>query len=270
MKRRIVLLITAILLLTCCLTSASATQAQLRYVTDMADLLTQEQVDALEVRAAQISERYNFGVYIITVNDFRQYANASRISSAAIEIYDSYQLGWGEDHAGTMLMLSMNERDYNLDFNSSRADEAFTGAGRDRLEERVVSYLRNNDYYGAFQRYLSACDEYLLAAENGQPVGKGEHSSEDSEREGALFIAVAVGAVAALITGLILSAPMHTAGLKHDANAYAVAGSLKLHRRSDMFLHRSVTRVPRQTQSSSGGSSHHYSSGSHSGRSGKF
>ena len=50
-----------------------------------------------------------------------------------------------------------------------------------------------------------------------------------------------------------------------------IQGSLNLRRRSDMFLHRSVSRRPRQTESSgSSGGSHHYSSGSHSGRSGKF
>lgn len=79
------------------------------------------------------------------------------------------------------------------------------------------------------------------------------------------------GAIAALLAGIITCAPMHSAKMKRDADQYVVRGSLNLIRRSDMFLHRSVSRRPRETQSSgSSGGSHSYSSDSHSGRSGKF
>ena len=96
-------------------------------------------------------------------------------------------------------------------------------------------------------------------------------SSADEEK---LPVAIALipGAVAALLVGIFTIAPMHSAGVKQDADSYIVQGSLELRRRSDMFLHRSVSRRPRETQSSGNqsGGSHHYSSGSHSGRSGKF
>ena len=96
-------------------------------------------------------------------------------------------------------------------------------------------------------------------------------SSADEEKLPAA-IALIPGAIAALLVGIFTSAPMHSAGVKRDADSYMVQGSLELHRRSDMFLHRSVSRRSRETQSSGNhsGGSHHYSSGSHSGRSGKF
>ncbi len=173
----------------------------------------------------------------------------------------------GSDRAGTSLTISMAGRDYNLDFNSSRADEACTEAGRDRMESRILDYFRRDDYYGGFNEYLDICGEYLAAAEAGHPVGQGEQGAD----EGApVIIAVILGLVAAAIVGLALWLPMKTAGIKHDADQYAVPGSMNLSRRSDMFLRRSVSRRPRQTQSSGGSHSHHYSSGSHSGRSGKF
>lgn len=274
MKRRIAIA-GLVLLLTCMVFPMCFAQGTFPFITDKAGLLTAEEVRALEDRASEISTRYEMGVYIIALDDFQKYSNYRSISNAAMDIYDSYGLGLGEDKAGVTLMLSMAERDYNLDFYGSRADYAFTEAGRDRMEERIVSFLRYGDYYGAFSAWLDLCDSYLRAAKDGNPVGQGEPSSADwqEDSEGMGFLAVIPGIVAAALTGAVLVAPMRTAGQKANANDYVVDGSLELTRRSDMFLRRSVTRRPRQNNSNSrpgGGGGVHYSGGGHSGRSGKF
>ena len=274
MKRRIAIA-GLVLLLTCMVFPICFAQGTFPFITDKAGLLTAEEVRTLEDRASEISTRYEMGVYIIALDDFQKYSNYRSISNAAMDIYDSYGLGLGEDKAGVTLMLSMAERDYNLDFYGSRADYAFTEAGRDRMEERIVSFLRYGDYYGAFSAWLDLCDSYLLAAKDGNPVGQGEPSSADwqEDSEGMGFLAVIPGIVAAALTGAVLVAPMRTAGQKANANDYVVDGSLELTRRSDMFLRRSVTRRPRQNNSNSrpgGGGGVHYSGGGHSGRSGKF
>ena len=274
MKRRIAIA-GLVLLLTCMVFPMCFAQGTFPFITDKASLLTAEEVRALEDRASEISTRYEMGVYIIALDDFQKYSNYRSISNAAMDIYDSYGLGLGEDKAGVTLMLSMAERDYNLDFHGSRADYAFTEAGRDRMEERIVSFLRFGDYYGAFSAWLDLCDSYLLAAKDGNPVGQGEPSSADwqEDSEGMGFLAVIPGIVAAALTGAVLVAPMRTAGQKANANDYVVDGSLELSRRSDMFLRRTVTRRPRQNNSGNrpgGGGGVHYSGGGHSGRSGKF
>lgn len=274
MKRKIAILISVLLLLTCIAVPVCCAEGTFPYVTDKAGLLTAQELSALEDRAKDISSRYDLGVYIIVLDDFQKYSNYRSISNAAMDIYDSYGLGMGEDKSGVTLMLSMAERDYILDFFGSRADYAFTEAGRDRMEERVVSHLRSNNYYGAFTAWLDLCESYLRSAENGTPVGQGELSSADwqEDSEGMGFLAVIPGILAAALTGAILVAPMRTAGQKTHASDYVVDGSLELTRRSDMFLRRSVTRRPRQDNHNSrpGGGSVHYSGGGHSGRSGKF
>lgn len=261
----------ALLLAACFTVTAFATQSD--YVIDEAGLFTDAQRQALEQRAAAISAEYDFGVYIVTLEDFRDYTNSSNIEKFAVRYYDDHDFGFGDDHAGTMLMLSMAERDYCLDFNSKRADTIFTEAGRDWMENRFLLHFRGNDFYSGFNEYLNTCEEYLEAARNGEPVGQGMPSSADEEKLSPA-IALIPGAIAALLVGIFTCAPMHSAGTKRDADQYVVQGSLNLRRRSDMFLHRSVSRRPRQTQSSGGSGhssgSHHYSSGSHSGRSGKF
>lgn len=77
----------------------------------------------------------------------------------------------------------------------------------------------------------------------------------------------------AVVTAIILVAPMRTAKVKDQADDYVVPGSMHLTRQSDQFLRRTVTRTPRQKEqtSHSGGSvSTSHVSGSHSGRTGKF
>lgn len=278
MKRRyFAILLMAALLVSCFAVSALATQAQLNYVTDEAGLFTDTERGTLESRAQEISERYNFGVYIITLPDYRDYTTSSSVETCAMELYDDNTLGWGSDRAGTMLLLSMQERDFDLDFYSSRANRIFTEVGRDRMEDRFIPYFRNDNFYGGYMEYLNTCEEYLQAAEEGHPVGEGEsrHSGQDEKASPAL--ALIPGGIAALLVGIFTSAPMHSAKQQRDANQY-VRGRLNLRRRSDMFLNRTVSRSPRNTESRSSGSSgssggshsHSYSSGGHSGRSGKF
>lgn len=275
MKRRyFAILLMAALLVSCFAVSALATQAQLNYVTDEAGLFTDTERGTLESRAQEISERYNFGVYIITLPDYRDYTTSSSVETCAMELYDDNTLGWGSDRAGTMLLLSMQERDFDLDFYSSRANRIFTEVGRDRMEDRFIPYFRNDNFYGGFMEYLDTCEEYLQAAEEGRPVGEGESRYSGQDEKASPALALIPGGIAALLVGILTSAPMHSAKQQRDASQY-VRGGLNLRRRSDMFLNRTVSRSPRNTESRSSGSSggshsHSYSSGGHSGRSGKF
>lgn len=273
-KRNLVSLILVLLIVNCFVISACAA-----HVTDDARLFSDQERAYLEQRATEISEKYNFGVYIVTLDNYLNYHGSSNIEKFTINYYDENGFGYGDDKAGTTLLLSMAERDYDLDFNSERANEIFTYSGREQMKSRFLAFFRQNDFYGGFDEYLSTCEEYLQAAADGTPVGASDdvpdgywdnYTDYDNERL-PLWIALIPGAIAAILAGVLTSIPMHSAKKKQDADVYRVPGSLDIRRRSDMFLHRSVTRTPRETESSgSSGDSHNYSSGSHSGSSGKF
>lgn len=261
--------------------TAFATQddssAQLAYVTDTANLLTDDQQMALETRAEELSREYEFSIYIIAVTNYRNYSHETDFWDANVDIYKTYDLGWGSDKAGASLMVSTDERDFCLHFNSDRADYVFSEAGRDAIEDRIISYLRENDYYGAFNEYLNACQEYLEAAANGTPVAAGQGSRNDvQQKRGFSLLFFLPGIFLAGVTAVVLAAPMRSAGVKSQADDYTVPGSMRLTRQSDHFLRRTVSRRPRQTenrppQGGGGGSfTTSHSSGSHSGRTGKY
>lgn len=237
---------------------ANSNVETLDYVTDLSGLLSQNTQAELERMAQNVSQQHQFGVYVLVVPDFRQYA--SDTFRFSMGIYEQYQLGFGSDKDGVLLMLSMQDRDYELLFHGSRADKAFTEYGRDLMEDRFLEYFRRDAFAAGFQEYIRCCDEYLLAEEAGQPI--------DEVKSFAIWMLIP-GILAAVIAGLVLYAPMQSAKVQHNANLYVAEDGVSLQRQSDLFLHRTVQRRPRQTQSSSGHSSSHHS-GSYSGRSGKF
>ena len=249
-------------------------QAKLGYVNDTAGLLTADQKNALLNRATELSKEYEISIYIIAVQDYTKYSTASAISDAYIDIFNDYDLGWGENRDAVAFLLSMDTREFNFDFNGDWANYAFTEGGRDRMEDRVLPYLRENEYYNGFNEYLNVCQEFLEAASQGTPIGEGERSRNEGGGFSLLFFLP--GLFAAGVYAVILIAPMHTANVKTQADDYIVPGSMRLTRQSDHFLRRTVSRTPRQKDNdhhsgSSGGSvSTSYSSGSHSGRSGHF
>lgn len=244
------------------------------HVYDEYGLMDAEQGAQLERFAAEVSEAHGFDVVIHTVPDFRDYG-FSDVYDYAVQFYEA---GNFRDN-GSMLVLSMAERDYCVIFSGSVGAEAFTETGRDDLERAFLGFFRGGDYPTGFWSYIDSCDKYLTAYEQGSPIGSGtDHSQEgyipyyDTVQEKpSPALALIPGIIAAIITGVCMAIPMRSAKEKHDASDYS--SRLNLTRRQDMFLHRTVTRTPKPQNNSSsggGGSFHHSSGSSMSGRSGKF
>lgn len=209
-KRNLVSLILVLLIVNCFVISACAA-----HVTDDARLFSDQERAYLEQRAAEISEKYNFGVYIVTLDNYLNYHGSSNIEKFTMNYYDENGFGYGDDKAGTTLLLSMAERDYDLDFNSDRANEIFTYSGREQMKSRFLAYFRQNDFYGGFDEYLSTCEEYLQAAADGTPVGASDgvpdgywdnYTDYDNERL-PLWIALIPGAIAAILAVYLQASP---------------------------------------------------------------
>lgn len=271
----------SILFLLCILLILPVSAAAQSYVFDEAGLFTAEEAQDLNDWAQEISEYHNFGVYIHTVQDFTD-GGYTDVFQYAKDFYISNNLGKGSGKDGAMLMLSMADHDYQLLFNGYVSDMAFTETGRDDMERHFLDGFRRGDFAGGFKAYLSDCDSCLTAYEAGTPIGSGtDHSAtgyipyyeeEPQPRSFNLLVSLIPGLIAAAITGIALSVPMRSAKEKRDAAGYT-EGSVHLTRRQDLFLHRSVMRTPKSPPPSSGGGSggsFHSSSGSFSGRSGKF
>ena len=116
MKKRICCLLLAFMLtLVFCVSVAAAEEAgaQLYYVTDAAGLLSKNENILLEKMAESVSQKYGVGVYIVTVEDYRDF-HSEGVYKATYTIYHEYTMGEGPNRDGIMLLLSMDDRDWAM------------------------------------------------------------------------------------------------------------------------------------------------------------
>lgn len=262
-------------LLLCLTLSVSVSAFDGTYVFDEAGTLSDEQARALENQALSMAQTYNFGVYLVTVDDFTDYGYED-VYDCAVAFYKESELGLGDNQDGELLFMSMSNRKYALVYRGY-GDTAFTEYGRDLLEEDMLSCFRDDDWYGGFQQYMQWSETLLEEAANGTPLGWEEygdyHPDDSSDDEPGLFEWVLTLGIPLLISGFvcgIFALQLITVNEATEARQYAVKGSLKLRDKSDRLTHVTESRVKVESDDDSGGGSSHHSGGGFSGRSGSF
>ena len=238
------------------------------HVGDSAGLLSAAEYTELENMCAAVSDKFGCGVYIITVSDFRQYGNS--VESAAEAIFKGTVMGVGEDENGVMLLLSMEERDYDLLAHGSIGNAAFTDYGKDLLADSFLSYFRQDDWFGGFKAYVGSCEYFLQCNSEGQPIDvPAEEPLTFAEK---LPFILLIPCVIAGIVCLIAKAGMKTAKRKTGAAEYVTPNSFYLRVRDDIFKYRtqSVERIQRSDNNSSGRGGTTVNAGGFSHKSGKF
>ena len=232
--------------------------ALLNYVTDEAGLLSDQERQALEQKAREVSEQYSCGVYAVTVDDFRDYDD-SGVFDTAVAVYHGCNLGEGNDRDGILLLLSMADRDYAMFVYGPFANEAFNSYGQEQLEQVFLDDFADDDYRGGYEDYLSTCADFFERAAQGHPVRKPLIK--------VLPLALGIGLGLALLVCLMLKAKMKSVRQGAEADAYVTAEGLNLTEQYDHYTHTTETR--RKISSDSDSSTSH-SGGGGSGSSGKY
>ena len=232
------------------------------YIFDRSNLLTDDQWQTLEAKAADISDRHECNTYFALVDDFTVYGDA--VEKATYQLYHNENLGKGSGRDGIIVLLSMKERDYAMFVYGKQAEYAFNQYGQEKLEETFLGDFGDNNWYIGISHYLDSCDEFMTKAESGKPVQRSYWI---------WYLVVVLGSC--LIAGvvcLILRDKMITVQKKVEANEYVAAGGLTLTQQYDRYTHTTETRtkVKSESSDSGSGSTSSYSGGGGSGRSGKF
>ncbi|MDD5968968.1 hypothetical protein BHF69_00955 [Anaerostipes sp. 992a] len=251
------------MLLLCCLTILTLSMAPVHaqeqaFVTDNANLLDVEEENTLNKTCKELSQKHNVAICIITTSDY----GSGDIKDWQRQYYQSHHLGMGEENSGIMLAISMAGRDWGI-VGFGNAQKAFTTYGRERIGELIVEHLSDGDYYEAFSQYASLADEFLVAAEEGEP-----YTSDHKYQESVPIPFIVLGSfLLSLIISLIIvlswKKSMNTRIMQDSASEYLKKDSFSLSNRSDIYLYHTVNRTRRVKRESS---THSDSSGS----SGKF
>ncbi|MBQ2632987.1 MAG: TPM domain-containing protein [Oscillospiraceae bacterium] len=248
------------------------------YYYDSVGLLTARQRAELEDSGAAIAQAYDFGVYVVVLADYRDYDRRS-VEDAAETVYRELDLGVGAAKSGLMLLLSMDDRDYDL-CAYGYGHTAFTDYGKAQLARGFLDDFRYDDWYAGFRDYQAEAEEMLRLAAEGSPVddpyaGYGGSGLERSRSEPGPVIAFSllIGCVVALIVCMVMRSKSRSVKSARSAGTYAVPEGLYLAESFDRFSHITEQRVRIESDRSSGGGhggGTSISSGGFSHSSGKF
>ena len=214
MKKRIrCLLLVFMFCLVLCVSAAAAEQtgAQLPYVTDAAGLLSENENMLLEKMAESVSQKYGIGVYIVTVEDYRDF-HSEGVYKATYTIYHEYTMGEGPDRDGIMLLLSMDDRDWAMFCYGPHCEYAFNSYGQEKLEKVFLDNFGENDWYGGFEDYIKECSVYLEKAASGKPVRASLFFP--------ILIVIGLSLLAAVVIVSVIWQKMESVSKKATANAY--------------------------------------------------
>ena len=243
-------------------------------VNDYSGVLTQSQGYSLAQKAESISNQYHCDVAVA----FTPYVSAGKtITEDADDFYDYNGYGFGPDSDGILLYIATTDREYAIS-TSGKGIDYFTDAGLAHIVDKMLPHLRQSDWAGAAEVFLSQAGDFLNQASHGQPYDVNHMPGSNI-----ILLEKILGftGIGTLLSGLPLrkkKKEMKSIVPVEDAEDYKIKGSFSLTARDDTFINRTLNRVPiPKVQSSSGrggggGSSIHISSSGHShgGTSGRF
>ena len=262
-------LVTALLVTLLCLPVLAAGQPS--YVVDKADLLTDEQEQTLTKTGAELSERYQCGVYIVTMQDFIEETGMYDVEDAAEALYLDGGLGMTEDRSGILLLLSMEERDWAM-FAFGYGNTAFTDYGKRYLSESFLDDFKKDSWYDGLTDYQKRCGQMIERAQKGDPVDVNSRPTAGPAKIISAVICVVLGFGIGGIVFAVLKSQLKSVAKATDARNFVDETGLQLTDRQDRYTYTSTHRVydpPSSSSSSSGGGTTTRSSGGSS-ASGKF
>ncbi len=217
---------------------------------DDADLLTKSEEKKLEARLDEISEKHGVDVVVVTVESTGRYTP----SAYSDKIYDREGYGQGEDKNGVMLLISMEERDWDILANGL-CNYAIDSDVRESIGDNIVSDLSDGEYASAFNTFADECDYYIDGYINGFPFDAGT----------TFVISLVIGLVVAFVATTTMKGKLKSVRANDTATEYVKQGSMNVTLARDIFLYRHISRTEKPDNDSSSKSS---GSRGHSG--GKF
>ena len=206
---------------------------------DEADLLSSAEETQIAEKLSKIGEQFDAQIVIMTVP-----TSDGSIDTFVEDVYDSMNMGCGENRDGVLLLVCMESREYRI-LSNGYAGEAIGMDQIDAISEAIVSDLSDGDYADAFIFFADQCTYYLDGYLNGFPFNAGKN----------LVVALIIGVVAGVIVAFVLKKQLKSVRQQKQANVYIKSGSMQITASRDLFLYREVSKTKKASTNSSGSGS---------------
>lgn len=223
----------------------AATEAALpeneQFLYDEADLLTDPEEEKLVQKLEEVSHATNAQIVVVTLASM----DGGNIDEFIDYLYDNMGFGYGENHDGVLLLVSMDPREYRILSNGY----AGTAIGPDQIDtlcDIVQPYLTKGTYATAFTYFANESEDFLAYYLEGSPFNAGK----------SFMISLVIGIIAGLITAFVMKGKLKSVRKQDSARVYVKKGSMRLTYSRDIFLYRNVERTKKQerVESTSSGS----------------
>ena len=222
------------------------------FVYDFAGYLTDEQVETLETELSQTADTLTVYIRIVTEDEMSEYSK----EMAAKTYYDALNDTGSGELPGILLYVCRSERVYYLE----ASDNVFNDEMIAALEDKFVPYMRDDNYFEAFEAYL---DEAVIQIKKyhgdtphfpvdpypngngGENYGAIDYPSEEFHASDIVYllfnpVVFVVVIVVPLLIALFLThlkvKQMNTAVKKTTADSFVKRESLNVTESRDIFL----------------------------------
>ena len=237
MKRKLLSMLFVVVL--CLSLAVSAFAASGADIYDEADLLSSAEETQIAEKLSKIGDQFDTQIVIMTVP-----TSDGSIDTFVEDVYDSMNMGYGENRDGVLLLVCMESREYRI-LSNGYAGEAIGMDQIDAISEAIVSDLSDGDYADAFITFADNCAYYLDGYLNGYPFNAGKN----------LVVALIIGIVAGVIVAFVLKKQLKSVRQQKQANVYIKSGSMQITASRDLFLYREVSKTKKASTNSSGSGS---------------
>ncbi|MEE8807268.1 MAG: TPM domain-containing protein [Lactimicrobium sp.] len=238
------------------------------WILDHAGVMSDQTIASLASRIDSIVSNNYVGIYVRLEKDM---GDETDIEQYAEDLYQQEDLGVGKARDGILLVMSFDQRDYDLAAYGPRANAIFTDAAKKQIEDAMLAYFKEDQWDDGITAMVDQTETILneYTASGGKQYHDYYASHTSSGYSGfELFLLFGVPPLLALLIVWAIASRNKTKGIAVSADTYAT-GHLNLRRREDIFTHvtRTVTHISHDNDSH-GGTSVDSSGFSHS--SGKF
>ena len=229
-------------------------------VYDQADLFDHQEERELESKISNLQEMMDMGLAVVTIEE-----NSGSAREYADDFYESYDVGFGDDHDGALFLIDMENGELWIS-TEGKMIRYLTDDRIDKILDNAIEYAYDGAFYESAYAFLEDAEQFYNA---GIPSDQYNYDTETGKVDRyksiqwyefliALVVAAAVGGGAVL-------AVVHEYGMKNDGSRMSANFRLSYRRDSaftlgnvlaDVLLNSYVTRtvIRAQNNSASGGS----------------
>lgn len=204
------------------------------YVYDKAELFSVSELEVLDKKAADISEKLKVDIVILTISDNQD----KTVADYAGDFYDQNGLGYGADKRGILLLFDLDGGQIHVSSFNINQTNPIKEMFKSMYDKMVTNYRRNDSFNEVTTIFLDMLESYSNEIMQAGNNTVSQNNADNSKAIGIyLFVAVTIGGT---IVRLMIPKMDHTyaneGNISIKVNIYLENNALNIVDRQDRHI----------------------------------